>query len=106
MLFEEYMCLSCPYVYDPEFGDEYGGIFPNTSFEYLPDDWVYPICGSPKKNFESLNHDFEADILERTKKVAQQKELERSLKKRKELRKNKIKNYYKKVFTWPFTKNK
>ena len=39
-------------AYDPENGDEDGGIAPGISFEDLPDDWVCPICGAGKSDFE------------------------------------------------------
>ena len=47
-----YVCVLCGYVYDPENGDEDGGIAPGTSFEDLPYDWLCPICGAGKSDFE------------------------------------------------------
>lgn len=47
-----YTCTVCGYVYDPELGDPDNGIKPGTPFEELPDDWVCPICGADKSNFE------------------------------------------------------
>jgi rubredoxin len=55
MLLPKYICLSCTYVYDPEFGDEFSGIDEETSFEKLPDDWVCPICGASKEEFDLLD---------------------------------------------------
>jgi rubredoxin len=49
---EKYKCTVCGYIYDPEKGDEDGGISPNTPFEKLPDSWVCPVCGAPKDMFE------------------------------------------------------
>jgi len=49
---EKYRCTVCGYIYDPEKGDSDGGIAPGTSFEELPDDWVCPICGAAKDQFE------------------------------------------------------
>lgn len=49
---DKYTCIPCGYVYDPEEGDADGGISAGTSFESLPDDWVCPICGVDKSNFE------------------------------------------------------
>ena len=49
---QKYVCVLCGYVYDPENGDEDGGIAPGTSFEDLPDDWLCPICGAGKSDFE------------------------------------------------------
>jgi len=49
---EKWVCQICGYVYDPEMGDEDSGIAPGTSFEDLPEDWVCPMCGAPKADFE------------------------------------------------------
>lgn len=48
----KYTCQVCGYVYDPEVGDPDGGIKPGTPFEEIPDDWVCPICGVGKLQFE------------------------------------------------------
>ena len=48
---KKYVCNICGYVYDPEQGDQDGGISPGTSFADLPDDWICPICGSGKDEF-------------------------------------------------------
>ena len=42
----------CGWVYDPEMGDRDGGIKPGTPFEDIPDDWVCPVCGAAKSDFE------------------------------------------------------
>ena len=55
-----YLCLDKPlnetdmdkYIYDPELGDPENGIAPGTAFEDLPDDWVCPLCGVGKEDFE------------------------------------------------------
>jgi len=49
---KKYKCSICGYVYDPATGDENANISPGTSFEDLPDDWVCPICGASKDQFE------------------------------------------------------
>jgi len=48
----KYKCIVCGYVYDPELGDPDGGIKPGTPFEEIPDDWVCPVCGADKSEFE------------------------------------------------------
>ncbi|UCD97307.1 MAG: rubredoxin [Candidatus Bathyarchaeota archaeon] len=48
----KYRCTVCGYVYDPEKGDPESEIAPGTPFEDLPDDWVCPMCGAPKDQFE------------------------------------------------------
>ena len=42
------------YVYDPEKGDPDGGILPGTSFEEIPEDWLCPVCGVGKEDFEPI----------------------------------------------------
>lgn len=48
----KYECTVCGYIYDPELGDPDSGIKPGTLFEELPDDWVCPVCGAAKSEFE------------------------------------------------------
>ncbi len=48
----KYECTVCGYIYDPEEGDPEGNIAPGTPFEELPDDWVCPVCGAIKDEFE------------------------------------------------------
>jgi flavin reductase (DIM6/NTAB) family NADH-FMN oxidoreductase RutF/rubredoxin len=50
----KYKCSVCGYIYDPELGDPDGGIKPGTSFEEIPDDWVCPVCGASKDQFEKI----------------------------------------------------
>jgi rubredoxin len=42
-------------VNDPAIGAPDKGIEPGTSFESLPEDWVCPICGASKENFEKMD---------------------------------------------------
>ena len=48
---DKYVC-PCGYEYDPELGDPDNGIQPGTRFEDLPEDWVCPVCGLSKDEFE------------------------------------------------------
>lgn len=48
----KWVCVVCAYVYDPAQGDYDGGIAPGTTFEELPEDWVCPLCGVGKDQFE------------------------------------------------------
>jgi rubredoxin len=48
---KKYRCSICNYIYDPEEGDDEGGIKPGTSFEDLPDNWVCPVCGAGRADF-------------------------------------------------------
>ncbi len=49
---DKYECSVCGYIYDPEIGDPEGGAAAGTPFEKLPDEWVCPVCGASKDQFE------------------------------------------------------
>lgn len=49
---KKYRCTVCDWVYDPEVGDPDSGISPGTAFEDIPEDWVCPLCGVGKDEFE------------------------------------------------------
>ena len=51
----KYICTVCDFIYDPEIGDPEGGIEPGTQFVDIPDDWVCPLCGVGKEDFEPYN---------------------------------------------------
>lgn len=51
---ERYRCKVCGYIYDPRFGDPDSGIPAGTRFADLPEDWVCPICGVGKDQFEKV----------------------------------------------------
>ena len=52
---DKYICTVCDWVYDPEIGDPEHGIAPGTKFEDIPDDWVGPLCGVGKEDFEKID---------------------------------------------------
>ena len=49
---KKYICPGCQSIYDPAVGDPDGGIPAGPAFEDLPDDWVCPVCGLAKDEFE------------------------------------------------------
>lgn len=51
---QKYRCIICGYVYDPAEGDPDNDIPAGTPFEDLPDDWVCPVCGASKEDFEPV----------------------------------------------------
>ena len=51
---DKWKCLICEYVYDEVKGDLENGIGPGTKFADIPDDWVCPLCGVGKDQFEKL----------------------------------------------------
>lgn len=52
---DKYICTVCDWVYDPEIGDPEHGIAPGTKFEDIPADWVCPLCGVGKEDFEKID---------------------------------------------------
>lgn len=50
-----YVCELCGYEYNPQNGDDEHGIEQDTYFEDLPDEWVCPICGASKDDFEAVD---------------------------------------------------
>jgi len=51
----KYQCLVCDHIYDPIEGDPDGGIAPGTPFEDIPDNWICPVCGAEKSDFEVID---------------------------------------------------
>ena len=49
---QQWVCISCGFVYDPAEGDPDGGIPPGTAFSDIPDTWFCPVCGARKSDFE------------------------------------------------------
>lgn len=49
---KKYICVVCGYIYDPAEGDTDNGIAAGTPFEAIPEDWVCPLCGVSKDQFE------------------------------------------------------
>ena len=49
---QKYVCQVCGYIYEPDEGDPDGNIEAGTSFEDLPEDWMCPMCGASKDEFE------------------------------------------------------
>ena len=52
-----YVCELCGYEYDPVAGDPDNGIDPETEFDELASDWVCPLCGAGKEDFETQEVD-------------------------------------------------
>lgn len=52
---QKYICTVCGYIYDPATGDPDSDIAPGTAFEAIPEDWVCPVCGAAKADFEIYN---------------------------------------------------
>ncbi|MEG1517922.1 MAG: rubredoxin [Raoultibacter sp.] len=48
----KYVCQICGFVYDEAVGVPEAGIAPGTPWEDVPHDWVCPLCGASKDEFE------------------------------------------------------
>lgn len=51
---ENWRCLICGYIYEEQRGDPAHGVVPGTKFAELPEDWVCPVCGAGKDQFEKV----------------------------------------------------
>lgn len=49
---KKYRCKVCGWIYDEAKGDPDNGITPGTRFEDLPAEFICPLCGAPKEEFE------------------------------------------------------
>ncbi len=52
---DKYYCTACGHIYDPAIGDPDSGIAAGTKFEDIPDNWVCPVCGAQKSDFEKID---------------------------------------------------
>lgn len=52
---KKYQCIVCGYTYDPYEGEPDNGIGPGTPFSELPGDYVCPLCGVGKEEFEETD---------------------------------------------------
>lgn len=50
--YRQYICHACGYIYNESTGDPDSGLAAGTRFEDIPDDWVCPLCGVTKGDFE------------------------------------------------------
>lgn len=49
---DKWVCSICGYVYDPAEGDPDNGVPPGTAWEDVPEDWLCPVCGAAKSDFQ------------------------------------------------------
>lgn len=49
---QQFLCRACGLIYDEAEGDADSGIAPGTRFADIPEDWVCPVCGVTKADFE------------------------------------------------------
>lgn len=53
----KYVCELCGYVYDPAVGDVENGVDEGTDFEDISSEWVCPLCGASKEDFDRVGRD-------------------------------------------------
>ena len=51
---DKFKCKVCDYIYDPAVGDPDQDVKPDTPFNDLPEEWVCPVCGAEKDQFEAI----------------------------------------------------
>ena len=51
---KKYKCNMCGWVYDEAKGVPDEGIEVGTAWEDIPSDWVCPVCGSVKEDFDMV----------------------------------------------------
>lgn len=49
---KKYTCTICGFVYGETAGYPEGGIAPGTKWEDIPEDWICPLCGATKVDFQ------------------------------------------------------
>ena len=52
--FRTWQCMTCGFIYHEAEGLPDEGIASGTRWEDIPDDWICPLCGTPKADFEMI----------------------------------------------------
>lgn len=52
--YKTWQCRTCGYLYDEEAGDPGEGLAPGTRWADIAEDWVCPLCGTPKSDFDMV----------------------------------------------------
>ena len=47
-------CRTCGYIYEEEAGAPLEGLAPGTRWADVPADWICPLCGTPKADFDMV----------------------------------------------------
>lgn len=50
----KFECMVCGYIYEEELGDPDNGVDAGTKWENVPEDWVCPLCGVGKDEFQEV----------------------------------------------------
>ena len=52
--YKTWQCRTCGYLYDEAAGDEGEGLAPGTRWADIPENWICPLCGTPKAEFDMV----------------------------------------------------
>jgi len=52
--FKNWQCRTCGYIYSEAEGAPDEGLAPGTRWVDVPADWVCPLCGTPKAEFDMV----------------------------------------------------
>jgi len=53
-LFKAWQCRTCGYIYEELLGDPAEGLAPGTRWADIPESWICPLCGTPKRDFDMI----------------------------------------------------
>ncbi len=62
----QFLCRACGLIYDEAVGDADSGLPPGTRFADISDDWVCPLCGVTKADFEPYSPQARAPVASST----------------------------------------
>ena len=52
--YRTWQCRTCGFIYDEAEGAPEEGLPPGTRWAEIPADWVCPLCGTPKADFDMI----------------------------------------------------
>lgn len=52
--YKTFQCRTCGYFYDEEAGAPEEALPPGTRWADIPADWICPMCGTPKSDFDMI----------------------------------------------------
>ena len=52
--YKTFQCRTCGYIYDEEAGAPEEALPPGTRWADIPADWICPLCGTPKSDFDMI----------------------------------------------------
>ncbi len=52
--FQPWQCRTCGYLYDEQAGDPAEGLKRGPRWAAIPADWVCPMCGTSKRDFDMV----------------------------------------------------